>query len=159
MCRTIHSAYGHGDGPRLRITPGLSTGGANKRIVGSQKRKRPYGTRELAADLKDASPVFSLTNAKLKVEATTQQFGDEFTVLRGSRIGLSTSDWLRTARSRSRATSACSRGTCRSARRPRRGPSPWVARATGASSGRHPTGARAVTGRTAGWSREPSSSE
>ena len=35
---------------------------------------------------KDASPVFSLTNAKLKVEATAQQFGDEFTVLRGSRI-------------------------------------------------------------------------
>jgi len=35
---------------------------------------------------KDASPVFSLTNAKLQVEATAQQFGDEFTVLKGSRI-------------------------------------------------------------------------
>ena len=37
-------------------------------------------------DAADASPVFSLTNAKLKVEATAQQLGDEFTVLRGSRI-------------------------------------------------------------------------
>jgi len=47
-------------------------------------RVRPQAAPAQAS--KDASPVFSLTNAKLKVEATAQQLGDEFTVLRGSRI-------------------------------------------------------------------------
>ena len=47
-------------------------------------RVRPQAAPAQAA--KDASPFFSLTNAKLKVEATAQQSGDEFAVLRGSRI-------------------------------------------------------------------------
>lgn len=47
-------------------------------------RVRPVGVPSSA--VASDSPVFTLTNAKLKVQATAQQLGDEFTVLKGSQV-------------------------------------------------------------------------